>query len=124
VHVPHGAEDRGIGLDKGAGFDRAGIVDEDGDRPARRLRRRHLAFDLDHVGDVGDPASRGFAGGDRLAQRRFGASDHGHRGAGAGERGGDRAADAAAAAGHESMLARKRHVASSLGGRGIADGIF
>jgi len=53
---------------------------------------------------------------------RSGASlpDHGHRGAGARERGGDRAADPAAAAGHESMLARKRHLAWSPGGRGIA----
>src|SRR5215813_2697741 len=44
------------------------------------------------------------------------------RGAGAGERGGDRAADATPAAGHESMLARKRHGLASGRRKGIAAG--
>src|SRR5262245_42034913 len=68
--------------------------------------------------NTADDAARGLARGDRLAQRRLGAADHGHRGAGAGERGGDRAANAAPAASHESMLARKRHMASPSGGQG------
>ena len=109
VDVPHGAEHGWVGLGEGAGLDRPGIVHQDGNGTAGRFGGGHLALDLDHVGDVGHAAARGVAGVDRLAQRRFGAADHGHDGAGARERGGDRAADAATAAGDESMLAVERH---------------
>ena len=76
--------------------------------PRAASRRAHLALDLDHVGDVGDAAAGGVAGLDRFPQRRLGAADHRHGGAGSRERGGDRAADAASAAGHESVLASER----------------
>jgi len=110
MDVPHRLEDRGVRLDEGAGRDRAGVVDEDGDGPASSFGRRHLALDLDRVGDIGDAAARGLAGGHGRAQRRLAASDHGHGGAGAGERGGDRAADAASPAGDQSVLACERHI--------------
>ena len=100
----------------------AGIGDQDVDRPARGLGRRHLAPDLDRIGDVGDAVARGLAGGHRRAQRRLAAADHRHGGAGAGERGGDRAADAASAAGHQSVLACERHILAgreSCSGRNI-----
>ena len=55
----------GSALANGADLDRAGIVDEDGDRPARRFGGGHLALDLARVGDVGNAAAGGVAGGDR-----------------------------------------------------------
>ena len=74
------------------------------------LGRRHLAPDLDRVGDVGDGAPRGLSGGNRRAQGCLAASDHGHDGAGSGQRRGDRAADAASPAGDQSVLACERHI--------------
>ena len=97
-------------LTKAPVSDRPGIVDQNVDRPAGRFGCRHLAPDLDRIGDVGDAASRGLAGGHRRAQRRLAAADHGHGGAGAGERRRDGAADAASAAGDQSVPARERHI--------------
>ena len=71
--------------------------------------RRHLAPDLDRIGDIGDAAARGLAGGHRP---RNGASlrpttvTAGRRR----QRGGDRAADAASPAGDQSVLACERHI--------------
>ena len=76
--------------------------------PRARLGGRHLA-DLARVGDVGDPASGGSPAATASRNGFFAAADHGHGGAGAGQRGGHRAADAASAAGDESMLAVERH---------------
>src|SRR5207237_4908596 len=78
-------------------------------RAARCLGGADLPLERGRVGHVGDGAARRRTGCDRRAQRRFAAADHGHGGAGAGERRGDRAPDAAAATGDEGMLARERH---------------
>ncbi len=109
VDIPHPAEHRWIGFAERTALDRAGVVHEDGDRAASRLGRGHLALDLGGIGHVGEAASGGVACGHGGAQRRLGAADHGHRRAGPGERGRDRAANAAAAAGDESMPACQRH---------------
>ena len=101
----HAPEDRSVGLGERRGLGRAGIGDEDVDGAARGRGRRHLPPDLGRVGDVGDGVARGRAGGDRRAQRRFAAAEHGDGGAGSGQRRGDGAADAASAAGDQSVLA-------------------
>jgi hypothetical protein len=109
VHVPHPVEHRRLAFVEPAGLGRAGIVDQDGDRPPLAFGGADAPTRLHGIGDVGDLVAGRIAGRDRFPQRRFAAADHGDAGAGARERAGDRAADPATAAGDQRVLACQGH---------------
>jgi hypothetical protein len=88
----------------------AGVVHQDVERSPRRLRRRQGGRQRCRVGHVGAHEAGGGAFRDHSRKRRLGAAEHGDAHARPGQRGGDRGADAAPAAGDERMPPARCHV--------------
>ena len=109
AHHPPPALRRQLG--EGRAFRRAGIVDQDRDRPLQLPRAREGAIDLGAIGDVGH-LEKADAGADDL-QRLAAAPDQGDARALGGQRLRDGGADAGAAAGDDGVMSAQSHALSS-----------
>ncbi len=97
-----------VGLAERRGLGRAGIGDQDVERAAGGFGRLHAGFDRRRIGDIGDNHTGRMTGRDRIVERGLLAAKDGHGCAGRRQCCRHGAADAAAAASHESMPSRKQ----------------
>ena len=107
IDVDHAPEQRRVGFCERRRFGDPGIGDQDIDR-LPRCGFRNRGTDGGLIGNIGHDGKMRGAGGNRLIQHRAVAAEHGDNGARLGQRGGDRAADAAPAAGNKRMLGSRQ----------------
>ena len=97
-----------IGLAERRGRDAAGIRHQNVERAAGGFGRLHAGLDRRRIGDIGHDHTGRMTRRDRIVERGLLAAKDGHGRAGRRQRRRHGAADAAAAAGHESMPSRKQ----------------